>query len=61
MDVNWQFDNPPNPAGAAIGPQGYDNHLYYRFDRRLFMILSMLTSHVASVYVYTRFVQPLHN
>lgn len=30
MDVNWQNDNPPNPADAAIGPQGYDNHLYYR-------------------------------
>ncbi|EGN97012.1 glycoside hydrolase family 5 protein [Serpula lacrymans var. lacrymans S7.3] len=29
MDVNWQYDNPPNPAYAAIGPQGYDNHLYY--------------------------------
>ncbi|OCH93675.1 glycoside hydrolase family 5 protein [Obba rivulosa] len=31
MDVNWQNDNPPNPADAAIGPQGYDNHLYYSF------------------------------
>ncbi|EKM50047.1 glycoside hydrolase family 5 protein [Phanerochaete carnosa HHB-10118-sp] len=31
MDVNWQFNNPPNPAAAAIGPQGYDNHLYYSF------------------------------
>ncbi|KDQ61913.1 glycoside hydrolase family 5 protein [Jaapia argillacea MUCL 33604] len=31
MDVNWQYDNPPNPAYAAIGPQGYDNHLYYSF------------------------------
>ncbi|KIK13726.1 hypothetical protein PISMIDRAFT_379410 [Pisolithus microcarpus 441] len=31
MDVNWQYDNPPNPANAAIGPQGYDNHLYYSF------------------------------
>ncbi|KAH0836816.1 glycoside hydrolase family 5 protein [Lanmaoa asiatica] len=29
MDINWQYDNPPNPADAAIGPQGYDNHLYY--------------------------------
>ncbi|KAJ7780285.1 glycoside hydrolase family 5 protein [Mycena maculata] len=31
MDVNWQNTNPPNPADAAIGPQGYDNHLYYSF------------------------------
>ncbi|TFK48455.1 glycoside hydrolase family 5 protein [Heliocybe sulcata] len=31
MDVNWQYDNPPNPANAAIGPQGYDNHLYYNY------------------------------
>ncbi|KAL6297832.1 glycoside hydrolase family 5 protein [Sparassis latifolia] len=31
MDVNWQRDDPPNPAYAAKGPQGYDNHLYYNF------------------------------
>ncbi|KAJ7708852.1 glycoside hydrolase family 5 protein [Mycena rosella] len=31
MDINWQFDNPPNPSDAQIGPQGYDNHLYYSF------------------------------
>ncbi|KAI0825658.1 glycoside hydrolase family 5 protein [Irpex lacteus] len=31
MDVNWQHNNPANPADAAIGPQGYDNHLYYSF------------------------------
>ncbi|KAJ6485722.1 glycoside hydrolase family 5 protein [Mycena sanguinolenta] len=31
MDVNWQFNDPPNPADAANGPQGYDNHLYYVF------------------------------
>ncbi|KAN0088223.1 glycoside hydrolase family 5 protein [Tylopilus felleus] len=31
MDINWQYNNPPNPANAAIGPQGYDNHLYYSF------------------------------
>ncbi|KAI0047138.1 glycoside hydrolase family 5 protein [Auriscalpium vulgare] len=31
MDINWQHDNPSNPADAAIGPQGYDNHLYYSF------------------------------
>ncbi|KAJ7604572.1 glycoside hydrolase superfamily, partial [Roridomyces roridus] len=27
-DVNWQFNNPPNPAAAAIGSQLYDNHLF---------------------------------
>ncbi|KAL0953905.1 hypothetical protein HGRIS_005072 [Hohenbuehelia grisea] len=31
MDVNWQFNNPANPADAAIGPQAYDGHLYYSF------------------------------
>ncbi|CAL1714506.1 unnamed protein product [Somion occarium] len=31
MDINWQHNNPANPANAAIGPQGYDNHLYYSF------------------------------
>ncbi|THU82400.1 glycoside hydrolase [Dendrothele bispora CBS 962.96] len=31
MDVTWQFNNPSNPADAAIGPQGYDDHLYYVF------------------------------
>ncbi|THH08906.1 hypothetical protein EW146_g8839 [Bondarzewia mesenterica] len=31
MDVNWQYNDPPNPADAAIGPQAYDNHLYYNF------------------------------
>ncbi|KAJ7132293.1 glycoside hydrolase family 5 protein [Mycena epipterygia] len=31
MDINWQFNSPPNPSAAAIGPQGYDNHLYYVF------------------------------
>ena len=35
MDVNWQYNDPPNPAYAAIGPQGYDNHLYYSFGVRL--------------------------
>lgn len=30
MDINWQNTNPPNPADAKIGPQVYDNHLYYR-------------------------------
>ncbi|KAG7093045.1 hypothetical protein E1B28_009339 [Marasmius oreades] len=31
MDVNWQNNNPANPADAAIGPIGFDNHLYYSF------------------------------
>jgi hypothetical protein len=31
MDYAWQYNNPPNPADAAMGPQAYDHHLYYRF------------------------------
>jgi glucan endo-1,6-beta-glucosidase len=31
MDVTWQYNNPSNPADAAIGPQAYDNHLYFSF------------------------------
>ncbi|KAJ7813146.1 glycoside hydrolase family 5 protein [Mycena olivaceomarginata] len=31
MDINWQNNNPANPADAQMGPQGYDNHLYYVF------------------------------
>ncbi|KAF8872215.1 glycoside hydrolase superfamily [Gymnopilus junonius] len=31
MDINWQYNNPANPANAAIGPQVYDNHLYYSY------------------------------
>lgn len=31
MDINWQFNSPPNPADAIDGPQFYDNHLYYSF------------------------------
>ncbi|CAE6477492.1 unnamed protein product, partial [Rhizoctonia solani] len=27
----WQYNNPPNPADAAIGPQLYDAHLYFSF------------------------------
>jgi hypothetical protein len=31
MDMTWQWDGTPaNPADAAIGPQIYDNHLYYK-------------------------------
>lgn len=30
MDTLWQYNNPPNPSDAAIGPQAYDHHLYYR-------------------------------
>ncbi|KAI0738680.1 hypothetical protein C8Q80DRAFT_1222485 [Daedaleopsis nitida] len=31
MVVNWQNNNPANPADAANGPQDYDNHLYCGF------------------------------
>ncbi|KAF7329150.1 Glycoside hydrolase [Mycena kentingensis (nom. inval.)] len=32
MDVSWQWgDAVANPDEAAIGPQAYDNHLYYVF------------------------------
>ncbi|KAH8827186.1 glycoside hydrolase [Flagelloscypha sp. PMI_526] len=32
MDVSWQWgDSRGNPADAALGPQVYDNHLYYAF------------------------------
>ncbi|KAI6041892.1 glycoside hydrolase family 5 protein [Pisolithus marmoratus] len=31
MDTNWQYDIGSNPADAAIGPQGYDHHIYYSF------------------------------
>jgi len=31
MDTLWQYNNPANPAAAAIGPQAYDHHLYYSF------------------------------
>ena len=30
MDILWQYNNPANPADAALGPQSYDHHLYYR-------------------------------
>ncbi|KAG2072418.1 glycoside hydrolase family 5 protein [Suillus decipiens] len=29
MDVNWQHNNPPNPADVANGPQAYDDHMYF--------------------------------
>ncbi|KAG8759621.1 hypothetical protein FRC12_009716 [Ceratobasidium sp. 428] len=31
MNKDWQYNNPPNPADAAIGPQAYDAHLYFSF------------------------------
>ncbi|CAE6412240.1 unnamed protein product [Rhizoctonia solani] len=31
MNKDWQFNNPPNPADAANGPQLYDAHLYFSF------------------------------
>ncbi len=33
MDILWQHNSPANPADAAIGPQSYDHHLYYRFGQ----------------------------
>ena len=32
MDILWQDNttNPANPVNAALGPQSYDHHLYYR-------------------------------
>ncbi|KAK0442663.1 glycoside hydrolase family 5 protein [Armillaria borealis] len=30
MDMNWQYNNPSNPRDAQIGPQFYDDHLYYQ-------------------------------
>ncbi|KIM51922.1 glycoside hydrolase family 5 protein [Scleroderma citrinum Foug A] len=32
MDVTSQYNNSPNPADAAIGPQAYDHHVYYSFQ-----------------------------
>ncbi|KAJ1302965.1 hypothetical protein OPQ81_003257 [Rhizoctonia solani] len=31
MNKDWQYNNPPNPADAANGPQLYDAHLYFSF------------------------------
>ncbi|KAF7975255.1 hypothetical protein HWV62_10124 [Athelia sp. TMB] len=32
MDQGWQYKGgPANPASAAIGPQIYDNHMYFNF------------------------------
>ncbi|KAB5589175.1 Glucan endo-1,6-beta-glucosidase B [Ceratobasidium theobromae] len=31
MNKGWQYNNPPNPADAAMGPQLYDAHLYFSF------------------------------
>jgi len=42
MDVNWQFNNPPNPTNAAIGNQVYDNHLYYAYGVSLPVFLGPL-------------------
>ncbi|KAH9991331.1 glycoside hydrolase superfamily [Russula compacta] len=30
MNILWQYNNPANPSDAAIGPQAYDDHLYYK-------------------------------
>jgi hypothetical protein len=44
MDINWQYNNPANPADAAIGPQIYDNHLYYSWVLCTRVYMSMLIS-----------------
>ncbi|KAF8671710.1 glycosyl hydrolase 5 (cellulase A) family [Rhizoctonia solani] len=31
QNMHWQYNNPPNPADAANGPQAYDAHLYFAF------------------------------
>ena len=31
MDVDWQYNNPSNPADVAIGSQIYDYHSYYLY------------------------------
>ncbi|KAJ1302963.1 hypothetical protein OPQ81_003255 [Rhizoctonia solani] len=31
QNMHWQYNNPPNPADAANGPQLYDAHLYFSF------------------------------
>lgn len=31
QNKGWQYNNPPNPADAANGPQVYDAHLYFSF------------------------------
>jgi hypothetical protein len=38
MDILWQYNDPPNPSDAAIGPQAYDHHLYYRLVRVPFCV-----------------------
>jgi hypothetical protein len=45
MDISWQSDNPPNPANAAIGPQAYDRHFYYK----LILILLYASCDLAKV------------
>jgi hypothetical protein len=40
MDILWQYNNPPNPSDAAIGPQAYDHHLYYRLVQVPFCVPS---------------------
>jgi hypothetical protein len=40
MDILWQYNNPPNPSDAAIGPQAYDHHLYYRLVQVSFCAVS---------------------
>jgi len=43
MDILWQYNNPPNPSDAAIGPQAYDHHLYYRLVQVPSALLQVVT------------------
>jgi glucan endo-1,6-beta-glucosidase len=43
MDILWQYNNPSNPSDAAIGPQAYDHHLYYRLVQVLSALLQVVT------------------
>ena len=33
--IHRQFNNPPNPADAADGPQLYDSHMYFAYVTRV--------------------------
>ena len=44
MDVTWQYNNPANPADAAIGAMSYDTHLYYNFGVRGLVVRWLYTS-----------------
>jgi hypothetical protein len=43
MDILWQYNDPSDPSEAAIGPQAYDHHLYYRLVRYTHSLSCTLT------------------